>query len=64
MKYPIEPTPFAQFTLANFDLWVRTHTPAQIEVSDRQYAWLSNLMRRCPPNYNGIPFMFESAPKI
>ena len=54
MKYPIEPTPFAQFTLSNFDLWVRTHTPTQIELSDRQYAYLSNLMRQCNRDYNGF----------
>ena len=61
MKYPVEPSPFAAFTLANFDLWVRTHNPAQIELSDKQYAWLTNLMRECIKNYRGIPIVFLGA---
>lgn len=64
MKYPIEPTPFAAFTLPNFDLWVRTHTPTQIELSDRQYAHLSSLMRRCPRDYNGVPIVFTEAQNV
>jgi hypothetical protein len=64
MKYPIEPTPFVQFTIANFDLWVRWNTPTQIELSDRQYAHLSNLMRACKKDYNGIPIVFEGAANV
>ena len=64
MKYPIEPNTFQGFSIADFDLWVLTHKPTQIELSDRQYACLSNCVRACKKDYDGIPIVFEGGMNV
>ena len=64
MRYPVEPSPFSAFSLANFDLWVRTHKPSQIELSDKQYTWLSHMVRQCIRDYHGTPIVFLGAPHV
>ena len=63
MQCPLEASPRKHFHIAEFDLWVRTYNPSQIELTDSQHSWLSHLMRRCPSDYNGTPIVFIDAPQ-
>jgi hypothetical protein len=51
------------FTIEQARLWVEQNRPTQIEMTDVQYAWLSELTRGCPVQFQGAPIVFTDAPQ-
>ena len=64
MKFPLDATPFVQFSLSQFESWIQAQRPLSIEMTDRQYSWLANLCRKNPISYRDVPIVFSDAPKI
>jgi hypothetical protein len=43
--------------------WIALYQPLSIEMDDRQYAHLADLMAYNPQEYHGIPIKFEEVAK-
>jgi len=64
MKFPFEhPHPRFPYSRLQLDDWVKLHMPTTIEMTDRQYCHLADLMSYNPKEYRGIPIKFVNAPK-
>ena len=57
MKLPLS----VPFSLTAFEDWIRVYSPANIEVTDRQYTYIAHMMRANVLAFNGIPFVFADA---
>lgn len=59
MKFPYNQLyPHTPFSRIQLDQWIDLHQPASIEMEDRQYAHLAELMSFNPKEYRGIPIAF------
>jgi len=63
MRFPYKSEPPFSFNLMTLDDWVATCKPAQIEMSDPQYALFASLSRANRKEYKGIPIVFLDAPQ-
>lgn len=52
----------AQADMRRAKEWVQQYTPVQVEVSDRQYAHISNLLGHCPKDFEDTKLIFTDAP--
>ena len=65
MKFHISrPYPSIPFTPHELDVWIERNAPTQIEMTDRQYALLAEIMGVNKREYRGIPIVFEDARAI
>jgi len=64
MIFPFEATGDlrGRFTLEQAKLWVLANRPTQIEMTDAQYFWLSELTRHCPRQFERVSIVFTDAP--
>jgi hypothetical protein len=62
MRFPYTKSwPHDPFTRAQLDQWIDLYKPANIELDDRQYMHLAELMSFNPREYRGIPIVFLEA---
>jgi hypothetical protein len=50
------------YTLDHVRAWIAANRPPYIAMTDAQYRYLSELMRHCPTNVDGVPIRFLDAP--
>ena len=54
MMFPYDPP----YSLQTLNDWCELHRPNQIGMTDKQYAWLGNLMCANVLSVNGVPIVF------